>query len=360
MAPANRARSRTAPKPAWEPVQMMLDATVTNDLAGQAAQAKALAGEGYDGLWVGESRHDPFLRTLVVAGAAPEVQVGTSIAIAFARTPMTVANSAYDLAHYTGGRFVLGLGSQIRPHVEHRYSMPWSAPARRMREFVLALRAIWACWHDGEPLEFRGEFYTHTLMTPNFTPTRIGVDPPPIFVAAVGPRMVEVTGEVADGLLVHPFHTVEYLRQVTLPALRAGHDRSGRAGSARPVLAGPAFVATGRDEQEIAAAVEGVRARLAFYGSTPAYRAVLDLHGWGDLQPRLNALSKQGRWDEMNSLVPDEWVHTFAAVGSPQEVARTLSDRYAGLLDRLTVHMPYPHHPASTAAVAVELRAVSV
>jgi probable F420-dependent oxidoreductase len=335
---------------------MKVDALVTKDVADLVPDATALGRDGYDAVWVAENQHDPFLQALEVARAAPGALVGTSIAIAFARSPMTLANSGYDLARYTGGRFILGLGPQIRPHIERRFSMPWSHPARRMREMVLALRAIWACWHDGAALDFRGEFYTHTLMTPNFTPPRHSFGPPPVYLAGVGELLTEVAGEVADGFLMHSFTTTRFLREVTLPALARGRAKADEV-RARPVVGGLAFVATGRDEAELAAAVEGVRYRIAFYASTPAYRQVLDLHGWGELQPRLNAMTKQGRWDEMAALVPDEVLHEFAVVGAPGEAGRALAAKYAGIADRLTLSMPYQHAAEAKLAVAAALRA---
>jgi probable F420-dependent oxidoreductase len=271
---------------------------------------------------------------------------------------MTIANAGYDLARYTEGRFILGLGPQIRPHVERRFSMPWSRPARRMRELMLAVRAIWACWQEEAPLDFRGEFYTHTLMTPNFTPPPHPFGPPPIYLAAVGELMTEVAGEVADGFLMHPFTSERYLREVTLPAIDRGRAKAGD-GRDRPELGGLAFVATGRDDAELDAAIAGIKIRIAFYGSTPAYRPVLDLHGFGDLQPTLNTMSKQGRWEEMGTLIPDEVLHTLAVVGTPEEAAQALAAKYAGLADRLTLNMPYDHAPETKRAVQQALRQAS-
>jgi len=334
-----------------------IDALLTKDFAALVPDARARARDGYDALWVSEAQHEPFLQCLEVARAAPDVQVGTAIAIAFARSPMILANAGYDLARYTGGRFLLGLGPQIRPHIERRYSMPWSRPAARMRELVLALRAIWASWHDGAPLDFRGEFYNHTLMTPNFSPPRHDAGPPPIYLGGVGERMTEVAGEVADGFLIHQLTTERFLREVTLPALDRGAARAGRA---RPQLGGLVFVAAGRDDAELDAAVAGVRYRIAFYASTPAYKPVLDLHGWGELQPRFRELTRQGRWDEMGALVPDEVLHEFTVIGRPDEAGRALAAKYAGIADRVTLSMPYEHSPETTREVADAVRAASV
>lgn len=296
---------------------------------------------GFDGLWTAETASDPFLPLVLAAEHSGALDLGTSIAVAFARSPMTIAYTAYDLQRMSGGRFILGLGSQIRPHIERRFSMPWSHPARRMREYVLALRAIWAAWSEGTPLEFKGEFYRHTLMTPFFAPSPLPSAPPMIFIAAVGPAMTEVAGEVCDGLLVHPFSTKRYLDERLIPALARGAERAGRpAGDVRLSL--PCLVATG-DEAQIAAGRERVRERVAFYGSTPAYHGVLETHGWGDLGDRLNAESRardDGRWARMARLVPDEVVDEFAVCGSPDDVARRLVARFAGRVDRITLTRP--------------------
>ncbi len=217
----------------------------------------------------------------------------------------SLANVAFDLALYTNGRFVLGLGSQVKPHIERRFSMPWSHPAPRMREMVLAMRAIWDSWQHGRPLDFRGDFYTHPLMTPFFSPEPHEYGPPPVYLAGVGERMTEVAGEVCDGFSFHPFTTPRYLQAVTIPAMERGRAKAGLSLEGL-VIAGPAFVAVGRNEAELATAVQGTKAQIAFYASTPAYRGVLDLHGWGDLQPELTRLTKEGRWSELGERIDDE------------------------------------------------------
>jgi probable F420-dependent oxidoreductase len=247
---------------------------------------------------------------------------------------MTLANIGWDLQSYSDGRFIMGLGSQIKPHITKRFSMPWSHPAARMREMILAIRAIWACWNDDVALDFRGEFYRHTLMTPFFSPGRNPHGAPPIYLAAVGPKMTAVAAEVADGLFVHPFTTTRYLGDVTIPALERSLAAAGRERSAFTICL-PAFIATGATGTEIDEAVQRARRQVAFYGSTPVYRRVLDVHGWSDLQPKLNALSKRGAWDEMTSLIDDEVLETFVAIGSPATVAAELHRRYGGLVDRL-------------------------
>ncbi len=308
------------------------------DAVGAAMRAEE---DGFDGVWCPETAHDPFLALALAAERTERVQLGTGIAVAFARSPMTTAVVANDLQRMSQGRFLLGLGSQIKPHIEKRYSMPWSHPAARMREYVLALRAIWSAWQDGTRLAFRGEFYRHTLMTPMFSQAPHPYGPPPVLLAAVGPKMTEVAGEVADGLLVHGFTTERYLRQVTLPALRRGFAAGGRSGEGFAVSY-PGMVVTGGSEADMEQAARAVRAQLAFYGSTPAYKPVLDLHGWGELHGELNRLSKQGRWDEMGDLIDDEVLTTFAVVGSPEEVPALVHQPFGDLVTRFSFSTPYP------------------
>jgi len=319
---------------------MKIDAGINGSLDQIPERAKALEEEGFDGLISAELGNDPFFPLLLAAEHTERIELMTSIAVAFSRNPMIVANLANDLQSYSGGRFILGLGSQIRPHIEKRFSMPWSKPAARMREFILAMRAIWACWYDGEKLDFRGEFYNHTLMTPMFTPTNNPHGAPRVVLAAVGPKMTEVAGEVADGMLVHAFTTARYLEEVTQPAIQRGLSASGRSREGFQ-LCYPAFVVTGRNEQEWEQAREGVKRQLAFYGSTPAYRGVLDLHGWGDLQTELNILSKRGEWVAMGERIDDEMVEEFAVVAEPEKVAGALKQRYGKHVDRILCTFPF-------------------
>jgi len=318
---------------------MRVDGTLGFDPAGVVTQATEAEAAGYDGIWSAETGHDPFLPLVLAAEHTRHLQIGTGIAVAFARNPMTLAMTANDLQTMAEGRFMLGLGSQIRPHIEKRFSMPWSHPAPRMRELILAVRAIWASWSDGSRLAFRGEYYRHTLMTPMFDPGPNPYGNPPIFLAAVGSLMTEVAGEVADGLLAHGFTTERYLREVTLPALERGLATSGRSRS-EVEISYPGMVVTGVDEESFARSAAATRKQLAFYASTPAYRPVLELHGWGDLQTELNTLSKRGAWDEMAALVDDEMLHTFAVVGELDSIASRVRDRYEGLIDRFNVYAP--------------------
>ena len=302
--------------------------------------AKALEAQGYDGLITAELASDPFFPLLLAAEHTERVELVTSIAVAFSRNPMLLANIGNDLQAYSQGRFVLGLGSQIAPHITKRFGMPWSSPAARMREFIQAMRAIWRCWYEGEKLDFRGEFYTHTLMTPMFTPTNNPHGAPRVLLAAVGPKMTEVAGEVADGMLVHSFTTAKYLTETTLPAIERGLAAAGRKREDFEVCY-PAFVVSGKDERAWEASRSAVARQLAFYASTPAYRGVLEAHGWGELQPEMNALSKRGEWVAMGDLVTDDILDEFAIVAEPPRVAGALAQRFAGAVDRVTCTFPF-------------------
>jgi probable F420-dependent oxidoreductase len=338
---------------------MKVDGNIGIDLATVADSAKEVEAAGYSGAWTAETSHDPFLPLLLAAEHTSELEIGTSIAVAFARTPMTLANTAWDLQAYSKGRFVLGLGSQIKPHIEKRFSMEWSHPAARMREFVLAMRAIWNTWLTGEKLDFRGEFYRHTLMTPFFTPDRDELGDfgtPKVFLAGVGPLMTEVAGEVCDGFICHGFTTEKFLREVTLPALRRGREKAGKTMEGFEIV-GPSFVVTGTNDEEIEQAATSTRQQIAFYGSTPAYRPVLDMHGWGGLQDELNTLSKQGEWTKMGTLIDDEILNTFAVVGEPEQIAPELSQRYGDVIQRISFYAPYASDPDRWARVMSDLKA---
>ena len=312
---------------------MKVDGSVGWELSKVGAQARELEEMGYSGILSAETSHDPFLPLAFAAQDTQRIDLMTGIAVAFARTPMVLANIGHDLNAASAGRFVLGLGSQIRPHITKRFSMPWSHPAARMREFILAMRAIWANWHKGEPLQFTGKFYQHTLMTPFFTPDNTEHGAPRVFLAAVGPLMTEVAGEVADGVIVHAFTTEKYLRETTLPALERGFAKAGRARSDFEISY-PCFVVTGRDEQEVERAKAQTRQQIAFYGSTPAYKPVLDSIGVGEMQGDLNRMSKQGRWAEMAGLISDDMLSEFAIIEEPAKIARAFKARYGDIVDR--------------------------
>ena len=312
---------------------MKVDASLSTNLSAVPESARKLEALGYDGARTAETAHDPFFPLLLAAEHTQRLQLATSIAVAFARSPMILAGIAHDLNAYSGGRLTLGLGSQIKPHITKRFSMPWGAPARQMRELVLAMRAIWNAWYEGERLQHVGEFYRHTLMTPAFTPANVSHGPPRVTLAAVGPQMTEVAGEVCDGIILHPFTTLPYIESVTLPAIERGLRKAGRKREDFEVSYGN-FVVTGATEEAFAASKLEAKRRLAFYGSTPAYKGVLDSIDAGHLQPRLNAMSKQGRWNEMGELIEDDVLNAFAVVGEPREVPGEMLRRYGAFTDR--------------------------
>ena len=322
------------------PTDMQVDSGGYAASVDEAARAAMRAeGLGYDGWWAVETKHDPFLGCAVAAERTGHVTVGTGIAVAFARNPMTVALQANDIQALSDGRFMLGLGSQIKPHITKRYSMEWSHPAPRMREFVLAVRAIWEAWATGSPLDFRGDFYSHTLMTPFFDPGPNPHGPPKIIMAAVGPLMTAAAGEVADGVFCHGFSTELYVREATLPALRRGAEKAGRDLEGFEIGA-PAMVVAADTDDQLEAGIAAVRQQIGFYGSTPAYRPVLELHGWGELQDELNALTKRGAWDEIAGLIDDEMLHTFAIVGTPEEAIEEARRRYGDVATRISISVP--------------------
>jgi probable F420-dependent oxidoreductase len=335
--------------------RLKIDTALPGQLARIPKDVSTLENQGYDGCWSAEINHDPFLPLMLAAEHTSRIELGTSIAVAFARNPMTVANVGWDLQAYSRGRFVLGLGSQVQAHIEKRFSMPWSHPVARMREFVLALRAIWSCGQDGTRLRFEGDFYTHKLMTPMFVPEPHPHGFPKIFIAAVGEAMTEMCGEIADGMLGHAFTTKRYLDEVTIPMMLRGIKRSGRDRRDFQLVC-PVFVVTGEEETELAAAAAATRKQIAFYGSTPAYRKVLDMHGWGDLQDELHRLSLRGDWDAMGSLIDDEILDAFAVVAPFDGLAAKLRDRCDGSIDRVMVGLPKSLSEERVVAVLHELR----
>lgn len=330
---------------------MQVDCFLGPRLSGAAQRARWAESVGFGGVYTSEAAHNPFLPLALAAEHSRALTLITDVAIAFARSPLDLAQAANDLQRLSGGRFVLGLGTQIRPHVEARYSMRWSgSPLGQMRDLIGALRAIQATWQDGVPLAYRGEHYRHTLMTPMFDPGPNPHGPPPIWLGALGPKMCSLAGEVADGVMLHPFHSGHSVRTVIAPAVAEGRAAGGRTGPFT-VHACP-IVCTGSTDEERDRAEVGVRGLLAFYGSTPAYRVTLDAHGWGDLQPELRALTKQGRWADLPALLTDEIVDTLVVRGAPSAIAGLLAERYAGTVDRVGLSMPYAAEDATVAAVA--------
>lgn len=333
-------------------VALMFDPAKVGDMAAE------LEAAGYDGAYTFEGKSDPFISVAVAALKTNRMELMTSIAVAFARNPMNLAYLANDLQNLSGGRFILGLGSQVKAHIERRYSMPWSKPAARMREMVQAIKAIMNCWNTGERLRFEGEFYQHTLMSPVFAPPPNPFGPPPVFIAGVGPAMTEVAGEVGDGYFIHPFNSSLSLTSLSLAAVERGLATSNRSRQEFQVSA-QVVTATGLDEQSMEQALNSARNQIAFYASTPSYLPVLECHGWGELQGVASRLVKEGKWAEMTQLIDDEMLNTFAVVGSPREVAEKILIRYQGKVDRIS---PVVYQPDAELLKALlqEFKALSV
>ncbi|MET0377765.1 MAG: TIGR03617 family F420-dependent LLM class oxidoreductase [Spongiibacteraceae bacterium] len=299
-------------------------------------RAGELEAAGFDALLTAEVAHDPFLPLALMTHHTAKIALRTSIAVALSRNPMTMAALAHDINAWSRGRFTLGLGSQIKPHITKRFGMPWFGPAKQMREFIEALHAIWDCWYDGKPLDYQGEMYSHKLMTPEFTPANTAYGRPKVVMAAVGPLMIKTAATIADGIIVHAFCTEKHLREVMLPQLEIDLTECGRSRQSFEIQL-PMFIASGRTEEELEKEKQTVRARLGFYASTPAYKTVLDTHGWGDLQPQLAQMIKQGRWSDLGAEVSDEMLHAFAVVGEPKSVAEQVRSRYSDLIDRVVL-----------------------
>lgn len=338
---------------------MKLDVALHADHPDIADRAHACAGAGFDGVFTLEANRDVFFPLYAVAASRAPLDIYPNVAIAFPRSPMHVAYQCFDLQRLSGGRFALGLGSQIRPHIEKRYSATWHKPVPQLREYVAATKAIFRCFHEGERLDFRGDYYTFTLMTPTFLPAPLSKDglvaPPPIWMGALGPLMTKAAAEVADGVVIHPFNSEAFLRTQTLPRVEAGLAKSGRRREDF-TLNVSAITCLYEREDERDAALLATRANLAFYASTPAYRVTLDVHGWGELQPETNRLSKEGRWQEMAGLVTDEMVDALALAGTPEEVGPRLAARYAGIADRVSLSLPGTVRPELLARLAAAVR----
>jgi probable F420-dependent oxidoreductase len=340
-----------------------VDAHLIAPLGEEADAARRLAEIGFDGAFTFEGPHDPFLPLAAAAASGADLDLMTNVAIAFPRSPMVLAHTAWDLQALSGGRFRLGLGSQINTHIQRRYGVAWDKPVAKMREWVEAIRAIFTAWETGERLDYRGTYTTHTLMTPMFNPGPNPHGPPPVLLGALGPRMTQMAAEVADGLLFHPFNSVRHMQERTLPAVDAGLAAAGRPVRGSPdddfEIIAEVIVCCGRDEEELAAAEAATRSRLAFYGSTPSYRPVLEVEGWGDLQPELNVLSKQGRWAEMSGLIDDTMLSTLAVRGTPNDCAQQALDRFGSVASRLSVNQSHAVAPKTTAELLEALRSGS-
>ena len=305
-------------------------------VADAARRAEAL---GFGGVMAPEIQNDPFIPLAFAATATERIRLGTAVAIAFPRSPMVVANLSYDLQRNSRGRFVLGLGTQVKGHNERRFSVRWESPGPRLKEYVEALRAIWRCWEQKEPLRYEGKFYQFTLMTPEFAPPPTGLPPVPVTIAAVQPYMLRLSGEVCDGVRLHGFCTRRYLQDVCLPAIEEGLRRSGRERSKFEIWGG-GFIATGKDAEEVRYSMEEVRYRVAFYGSTRTYSGVLSLHGWDDAAAKLHELSKRGRWQEMAGVVTDDILHAFSVVAPYDGLVAAVRERFGGLSDRIALAFP--------------------
>jgi probable F420-dependent oxidoreductase len=315
---------------------MLLDATLPpTDLPSIPALARAAEAMGFNALWSTETMHDPFLPGALIAEHTQRLHFGTAVAIAFARSPATLAYTAWDLAQASGGRFILGLGTQVKAHIERRFGMPWpESVVGKLREQITAIRAFWNTWQTNQPLNFRGEYYKLSLMSPFFNPGPIKHPDIPVYIAGVNIGLAKLAGEVAQGFQAHPFHTPRYLREVVLPAVEQGVAKAGRA-RADIQVSTSAFVVTSSEEEYF------VRAQVAFYASTPSYRAVMELHGWEETAHQLSALAAHGQWGEMAGLISDEMLHEFALVTSPAELPAALTQRYRGLVDRLGLYIPF-------------------
>jgi probable F420-dependent oxidoreductase len=319
---------------------MKLDAGLGTEggyLQSAGETARAAESLGFAGLWTSETKHDAFLPLAIAANETERIELGTSVAIAFSRSPMEMAQTAWDLQDLSEGRFILGLGTQVKAHIKRRFSMPWDRPVARLREYIGALRAIWGSFQSGESLQFEGQFYRHTLMTPFFNPGPIERPDVPVYIAGVNTGLARLAGELCDGFHVHPFHSPEYVRRTVKPAIAEGAQKEGRD-PGEIELATSVFVITGEESGEQR---EKMRAQISFYASTPTYRTVLEAHGWEEVGERLGKLARDKRWEEMPELITDEMLRAFAVEAAPGEVGDALKERYEGLIDRVSLYMPF-------------------
>ncbi len=299
------------------------------------AMAKAVEDFGFDGVWVAETQHNPMLACTLIAEHTERIEFGTAIAVSFARSPAVMAHTAWDLSEFSKGRFILGLGTQVKPHIERRFGMPWpESPVAKQREQIDAIRAIWESWMSGERIGFRGEYYKLTLSSPFFTPARIDHPKVPIYIAGVNTGLARLAGETADGFHVHPFHTPQYLRNILIPAVEKGANKTGRKREDVSMVVN-AFVITGDENRET------TRQQVSFYASTPSYRRVLKEHGWEEVGEKLSVLASKQQWMEMSALITYEMLSYFATEAAPEDLAEALKERYQGLADRLTIYIPF-------------------
>lgn len=320
---------------------MKIDTNLATGILAEVPRvARAAEALGFDGVWTTEAGHDPFIPAVLAAEHTQRIEIGTAIAVAFPRSPMVFAHTAWDLQTLSGGRFILGLGTQVKGHNERRYSVKWEKPGPKLREMILSLRAIWECWQHGTKLDFRGDYYSFTLMTPFFAPGRPLSRPVPIYIAGVNPYICRLAGELCDGFHAHPFHSIKHLRASVLPWIEEGLAKSGRTRKDIQI-ASTVFVITGANDEEIERARAMVRQQISFYASTRTYRGVLEAHGWGDVSPRLNERAARGDWDGMAAEITDEMLDVYAVTGRHDEIAGKLRAKYDGVLDRVGHYIPY-------------------
>jgi probable F420-dependent oxidoreductase len=321
--------------------EIALDAALAmDDLHAAGASAQAAEEAGFAGLWANETKHDPFIMLTLAARATSRILLGTSVAIAFPRSPTVMAHLAWDLAALSEGRFILGLGTQVKTHLERRFGVPWDPPVPKLREYIEAIRAVWRSWQEDAPLRVEGRHYRLSLMTPFFNPGPIAHPAIPVYIAGVNPLLCRLAGEVADGFHVHPFHTVPYVVSVVRPNIDRGlRTRPRPAGSVQ--LYAPVFVALGDTAAEQQEERDRARAQIAFYASTPSYQIVLRTHGWDEIAERLQRLAAQRKWDELAAQVPEEMLDAVVVSGSWEDVGRQLKRRYAGVLDRVACYRPF-------------------
>ncbi|MBI5671303.1 MAG: TIGR03617 family F420-dependent LLM class oxidoreductase [Chloroflexi bacterium] len=320
---------------------MLFDVTIfPTDLNAAGDLARQVEDYGFDGLWTAETAHNPFLPLTHAAVATQRINLGTAIAVAFPRSPMVVANVAWDLAEQSKGRFILGLGTQVKPHITKRFSTEWTAPVPRLREYIESLRAIWNTWQNGVPLRYQGEHYQFTLMTPFFSPSPMPYSDIPVYIAGVNEGLCRLAGELCQGFHVHAFHTVKYLKELIIPNIEIGAHKALRTRQ-DVKLTCAIFVVTGRNAEETQNNAIMAKSQIAFYASTPSYAGVMEMHGWGDLAQRLNAMSREGRWAEMWQEISDDMLNEFAVVAPPNDLPHKVKERYEGLLDRVGFYFPF-------------------
>ncbi len=320
---------------------MKLDCALAMDALEEAPDvARAAEAAGFQGLWANDTKHNPFVALALAAVRTTRMQLGTGIAVAFSRSPMVTAQTAWDLGRLSGGRFILGLGTQVRAHIERRFGMPWDPPVPKLREYIGAVRAIWRSWQEGAPLRVEGTYYRLSLMGPFFNPWPNPRPSIPIMVAGVNRGLCRLAGEIADGFIVHPIHSVTYIRELVLPHIGDGLARSGRSRSDVQIYA-PVIIAPGETREELAAALARARARIGFYGSTPTYRPLLEILGHGEVADRLNRLVRERRMEELAAQVPDAVLDAIVVRGSYAEIGRELRRRYEGLVDRVASYWPF-------------------